>query len=389
MEKYDEKTCRCALNRIFGFRPATAHALISMFGSAAGVFSADRKTLPPGVAPLFSDSNLISDKEYEVAEAELATVAKLGARFITEDDLCYPPLLKECPDKPLGLYIRSASEDGELAASMQGCISIVGTRDISLYGQEWSRRLVKAIGRRGSRTAIASGLAIGTDITVHRAALEAGMPTIAVLPCGIDAVYPQRHDRDATRIASSPRCAIITDYPTGTAPLPINFIRRNRIIAGMSRATVLIESKAKGGGMITARMAFSYDRDVFALPGRADDIRSQGCNLLIREKVAEPVISELSFTESLGLGKGADRTDTRENELAAMTARFSGHLDKDTIGLLAGILLSIRENRGISIEELAVQHDIPYRKVHELTTMLETDGFISVDLMQRCSVLVK
>ncbi|MBO8474892.1 MAG: hypothetical protein IAB91_06355, partial [Bacteroidetes bacterium] len=105
MEKYDEKTCRCALNRIFGFRPATAHALISMFGSAAGVFSADRKTLPPGVAPLFSDSNLISDKEYEVAEAELATVAKLGARFITENDLCYPPLLKECPDKPLGLYI--------------------------------------------------------------------------------------------------------------------------------------------------------------------------------------------------------------------------------------------------------------------------------------------
>ena len=101
------------------------------------------------------------------------------------------------------------------------------------------------------------------------------------------------------------------------------------------------------------------------------------------------MISELSFTESLGLGKGADRTDTRENELAAMTARFSGHLDKDTIGLLAGILLSIRENRGISIEELAVQHDIPYRKVHELTTMLETDGFISVDLMQRCSVLVK
>ena len=157
----------------------------------------------------------------------------------------------------------------------------------------------------------------------------------------------------------------------------------------MSRATVLIESKVKGGGMITARMAFSYDRDIFALPGRADDIRSQGCNLLIREKVAEPVISELSFTESLGLGKGADHTDSRENELAAMTARFSGHLDKDTIGLLAGILLSIRENRGISIEELAVQHDIPYRKVHELTTMLETDGFISVDLMQRCSVLVK
>ena len=124
---------------------------------------------------------------------------------------------------------------------------------------------------------IVSGLALGVDITAHAAALEGGLPTVGVSPVGIDDVYPRRHVPFVERMCATPGCALVTDYPPGTFPAAFSFIRRNRIIAGLAGSTVLIESRIKGGGMITARLAAGYGRDVFAVPGRIDDIRSQGC----------------------------------------------------------------------------------------------------------------
>ena len=388
MTRYDERTSRCALTRIFGFRPDIAHALVDAFGSASAVFAADVRSLPPGTARYFRQDGGISDSEYEKSEMELKMLWKHGGIFISDTDPEYPPMLQECPDHPLGLYARLSQDPEKVFRTGRTFISVVGTRDMSGYGQEWCRRIIFDLADTGGDICIVSGLALGCDITAHRAAIERGIPTIAVLPTGIDAVYPKRHTADASRIRSSDGCAIISDYPPGTVPLQVNFIRRNRIIAGLSAATVLIESRERGGGMITARLAFSYDRDVYALPGRIDDTRSKGCNMLIREEVASPVISTDALISGLGLGQKRKKR-TPGDDMAILGQKFSAHLSAEDISAMATILTRIRENRGIDIETLAGLCGIGYRKVLELTSLLESDGMISTDLMQRCTIRIK
>jgi DNA processing protein len=233
---------------------------------------------------------------------------------------------------------------------------------------------------------IVSGFALGTDITAHLAAMEAGLPTVAVLPTGIDDVYPSRHRPFAAKLAATEGCAIVTDYPPGTEPKAINFIRRNRIIAGICSGTVLVESKAKGGGMITARLAASYDRDLMVLPGRADDPRSQGCNELLREKLAEPVTDTVHFLDVLGLGGPSRRRAANlEDEIRA---RY-GSLPPDELGDLLTVAGIIRRKRGITLDGICPEACLPYGKVARYAGMLESDGFICTDLLQRCTINVK
>ena len=376
MEIYDEKICRCALNRLFGFRPAVAIALVDAFGSAASVFGADRKELPPGTLKYFGAGG-ICDEEYMKSESELERLSAEGVEFIRDGDPAYPALLAECPDRPMGLYVKSRSGGEEVFMQDRLFISVVGTRDMSAYGKEWCRRDI----------CIVSGLALGCDITAHRAALERGLPTIAVLPAGIDTIYPYRHSADADRIRKTEGGALVTDYPPGTAPLQINFVRRNRIIAGISGAVILIESKVRGGGMITARLAFSYSRDIYALPGRADDIRSAGCNLLVREKTAEPIVSEAALLDSLGLSRRQQPPVVR-NDRTMLAEKFSG-LDRTAVDGMSDILVAVRKERGIDIETLSARCGLGYGRTLELAMLLESDGIISIDLMQRCSINIK
>jgi DNA processing protein len=206
------------------------------------------------------------------------------------------------------------------------------------------------------------------------------------MPTGPDAVYPHRHLAFADQLSRTPGCALITDYPPGTSPLPVNFLRRNRIIAGLSHATVLIESKIKGGGMMTARLAFSYDRDVFALPGRVDDSRSQGCNRMIAEKIAEPLVSMDGLIKSVGLDHSSIKT-TRADTRALVESFYAGSLGTETVREMTALLECIRKNRGATVEELGAMTGIEYGKTSSLTSMLELDGFISVDLLQRCCII--
>jgi DNA processing protein len=201
---------------------------------------------------------------------------------------------------------------------------------------------------------------------------------------GPEQVYPWRHTEFAERLVSTPGCALITDYPPGTAPLAIHFLRRNRIIAGLSHSTLLIESKIRGGGMMTCRLAFSYGREVYALPGRVDDLRSQGCNLLIREKIAEPITSEKELLRSLGF-KGA-RGNRIHNDIATLETTYATSVPKDKIDQMATILLYIKKYRGITIEEIAEKVQLEYSRTAELVRILETDGFICTDLLQRCTI---
>lgn len=378
-----EKACLCALNRIFGFEPKIGTALISHLGCAAEVFELKQKDLDAILGPYSRFRGEITEANVGKAAEELEKLEARGIRFTGWSEDGYPELLKDCEDAPVGLYIRSSTPDVLLWGKRKS-VAIVGTRDISPYGREWCTRIVRRFADTSEKPVIISGLAIGTDICAHRTAIDAGLPTIAVMATGPDTVYPVRHTDFAERMASTPGCALVTDYPPGTAPLAVHFLRRNRIIAGLSEATILIESKIKGGGMMTAGLAFSYGREVYAVPGRIDDICSQGCNNLVRKKMAEPVTDMSALLESLGMsaGKSRERMSGKEK----IESLYGSTLPRDKVEMMTRILLHIKKHRGTTVEELSCACGLSYSLVSQMTGLLEADGLITVDLLQRCSI---
>ncbi len=385
MDNFEEKACLCALSRIYGFEPRKGLALVEQLGCASALFALDRDGVESLSGPYDRYRHQIRQTAVFEAAKELEMLEKTGVTFVGWGQDGYPPMLTECPDPPIGLYIRSHTRPQDLWTRPKN-IAIVGTRDISLYGLEWCSKTVEGLADTKQKPMIVSGLALGTDICAHKKALEHGLPTIAVMPTGPDAVYPHRHLSFADELCRRPGCALITDYPPGTAPLPVNFLRRNRIIAGLSHTTVLIESKIKGGGMMTARLAFSYDRDVFALPGRIDDIRSQGCNKLIAEKIAEPLVSVESLIKATGLDNM--ETPTRKTDISALLRMtFGERYDNATLNDMIALMECIRRTRGVTVEEAGAMIGIEYGRATSLISMLELEGFICMDLLQRCSII--
>ena len=376
-----ETVCGITLNRIFGYEPAAANKLIQHFGSPGAVFSQDSATLDEVFGPFSKYRAFINHDELETSAREWERLQSTGCRFVLRGEPGYPPLLVECPDAPVGLYLLSCSPPGELFAD-RDCISVVGTRDLSPYGKEWTERIVGTISRSPSKPMIISGFAMGVDITAHLAAMAFGLPTVAVIPVGIDDIYPRRHRIVAEKMLRTPGCAIVTDFPPGTGPVAFNFLRRNRIIAGSSRATILTESKAKGGGTMTARLAAGYGRELFCLPGRIDDPRSAGCNLLKQEKLAEAIGDPSGIAAQLGLkcpGKS-------KQALEELVERCYGNAAPDVRERLRGIALCIRSHRGITPEDISRELSLPYGEVAASLSLLESDGFICMDLLQHCSI---
>ncbi len=380
------KVGACTLNRAFGYNPQVAHRLIEEAGSIEAIFRLGERKRDDLLGPFSRFHGSLSDSEFLRSEEELASMAAQGVGFVALGEKEYPSALAQCPDCPIGLYVRSVTPLEELFG--QGpFISIVGTRDVSFYGQEWTRKIVFTLAHAQLKPVIVSGLAYGVDIMAHRAALEAGLRTIAVIPTGPEEIYPSGNRRYAEQIARTPGCALVTDFPPGTGAQAATFLRRNRIIAGLSSATIVVESKKKGGSLITAHTAFSYGRDVWALPGRVDDIRSAGCNALLREKVAEPIADVEALPDALGLGTFNRRRKAELEE--EVRDRFSGQVAPDTLEKLCSLAVSIKLNRGICIEDLSARLGIPYLEATTLVGTLETEGFIITDLLQRCSVLIR
>lgn len=384
--KYDspeELMYWCAINKIFGFAPKSAFALIKHFGGADKIFSIDRKELAAAIGADSGYLEQITMKSAEDAYSELCRLEKDGIRFICIDDERYPTLLKECFDPPAGLYVKSDSSLEEVFGHKIP-LAMVGTRDLTAYGKEWCIRIVNSLASTEAKPVIISGLAIGTDITAHIAALDSGLPTIAVLPTGPDDIYPFRHGWHAERISHSPGSALITDYPPGTVPKAINFLRRNRIIAGMSLATVLIESKIKGGGMMTCRLASSYGRDIYALPGRIDDICSAGCNELIRSKIAEALTSVGALAADLGLDAGGKH---RKISIRRRVQLYFKDSEEENIAIkLSEIADIIAHNREIRPEDIASLTNLEFKEVSRYVSILECERIITTDLLRQCSI---
>ena len=373
----DERTALCALNRALGYVPAAGHALLGAFGSAAAVFRADEASRREVLGTYRDAAYQIDGRLLAWAAEELERMKKEGFRFIGLD---YPSLLAECEDPPLGLYFNGCSSPTEVF-ELRPCIAIVGTRDISPYGRDWCRRLVLAMGEASIPPVIVSGLAFGADGIAHKTALECGLPTVGVMATGIETVYPWQHAELAGQMVRTPGSAVVTDYPTGSSPVALNFIRRNRIIAGLTRATVVIESKTKGGSLITAKYACDYNRDVYALPGRADDVRSAGCNSLIRQRMADIITDPDDLVERLGLGKTARR---RKAGLEALLGRKYG------LGSpLVQLALLVKSRPGITLEEVARETGWAWPEVQERAAILETDGYLETDILRRCTIPTK
>ena len=375
-----------ALNAIFGNEPKFSHRLIDALGSAEAVFALSERERRELFGPYNDRAARIGPAALDAAAEELERLSGRGYQFLDIFDEGYPAALRECPDAPLLLYVRSSTPASELFGK-RPAVAVVGTRDQSLYGRECCQRILRALSEAPSKPMIISGMAIGVDITAHAAALAGGLPTVGVSPVGIDEVYPRRHTAFAERLCATPGCALVTDYPPGTAPAPFTFLRRNRIIAGLAGATVLVESRIRGGGMITARLADGYGREVFAVPGRIDDIRSQGCNLLIREQLAAPVTAPEDLPVALGLGRLGRRKAA--DLQTAVRERFRGALPPEEVERLAALAEKIRAERGICFDELCRATGLSYAEVARGAGLLEEEGFICIDLLQRCTINIK
>ena len=234
------------------------------------------------------------------ARTELEFINRYGIRTLFPTDDEYPVRLKESPDAPLVLFMK-----GEGNVSTERMVSVVGTRKPTEYGVRMCRRFVADITSTGVETTIVSGLAYGVDACAHTSALEAGAPTIAVVAHGLDMVYPAAHRQLAGMIVHS-KGLIISEYPSKEKPQRHRFLERNRIVAALSDATVVIESGYRGGALSTANIAFNLSREVFALPGRVGDEMSEGCNKIISREKARLLLGSEYFLDSMGWEKTAE-----------------------------------------------------------------------------------
>ena len=270
------------LHKKFLLEPLQLRILIHHFGSAQAVL--DRRDELTDFAPGSHRriSAALDALNPDECLRELLRMQSDGIQVITHTDGCWPLAGKDDTlHLPLMLFVRSTDDTATVLDPSRRFISVVGTRDPSVHGIDTTASIVSQITAE-PRTFI-SGLAIGIDTKVHRTALDNGIPTIAVLPCGLDTVYPICNRRTADRIAAAPGSALISQFPNGTAPHPVNFLTRNHVTAFLGKETILVESKSKGGALVTARLAGCYGNTVYAVPGRPGDIRSEGCNQLIRE----------------------------------------------------------------------------------------------------------
>ena len=264
-----------AVTLIPGIGDISGKRFVAYCGGAEAVFKETRKSLEKisGIREVTIEALSHPEPILRRAEQEAEFIEKNGIRPLFYQDADYPRRLLQCDDSPMMLYYK-----GNANLNTARVVAIVGTRNITDYGKENCTKLVNDLADEG--VLIVSGLAYGVDTAAHRTAVKSGIPTVGVLGNGMQQVYPAANKRLAAEMLSNG--GLLTECMSGTQPDRENFPRRNRIIAGMADAVIVVESALKGGSLITADIANSYSRDVFAFPGRVNEIYSQGCNYLIR-----------------------------------------------------------------------------------------------------------
>ncbi len=299
------------------------------------------------------------DAALDRAKAELYFAERKGIRVLCLGDAAYPALLAETADPPALLFCRGTAD-----LNAPHLLSVVGTRHITDSGKELCRQLCADLAALLPDVIVVSGLAYGVDIHSHRAALSSGLQTVAVLAHGFDRIYPSLHRATAEEMVQ--RGALLTEYPTGTNPDKGNFVRRNRIVAGISTATVLVESAEKGGALITADLANGYSREVLAFPGRPSDEYSKGCNNLIKSEKARLVTSAEDVLFHLGWDRHVRKKAVIvEQELLPL-------LTNEEALLCAALDAEV----GLSAVDIALKAGISFKTAVGLLAELELRGLV-------------
>lgn len=341
----------------------SARKLIAYTGSAEAVFREKNHTLQkiPGIGN-FMARQKDSPGLLSLAEKELLFIRKNNIQVVTIYCTEYPERLRQCADGPLILYFR-----GENCFNRKYIISIVGTRRASDYGKDQCTRIIQGLAEEGLDVLIVSGLAYGIDYQAHLAALNCGLKTVAVLAHGLHTIYPFEHNRMALKIIDNG--ALITDFISINNPERNNFIKRNRIIAGLADATLVVESGISGGALITADIAGSYNRDVFAVPGRAGDNMSAGCNHLIKHNKAGMIESATDLQYFLGWDK---------EKGSGFTRPIQGRLFNDLTGDEKLVLNSFENEDKLSVDIISLKTNMPVSRVSALLLNMEFNGVLKV-----------
>ncbi len=347
-----------ALTLIPGVGAVTARNLLEYFGDAEAVFKAghSRLTAVPGVGNKTATGILSKDVLLR-AEKELTFVDKYKIRILFYTSEEYPARLRNCYDAPVLLYYK-----GNADLNSRRVISIVGTRNATSYGKELTQQLVEALKQHD--VLIISGLAYGIDGIAHRESVKNSIPTVGVVGHGLDRIYPAQHRPLAEKMLNNG--GLLTEFPSGTNPDRENFPKRNRIVAGLADATIIVEAAVNGGALITAELANSYDRDVFAFPGRVNDEFSSGCNYLIKTNRAH-LITGIRDVEYL-MGWEVKSIPEEKKQLS-LSLNLSAEEKK------VAEILSVRGS--VSVDELALEAGLPQSKLAVLLLSLEMQGVIA------------
>lgn len=304
-----EIICSIALSNLPHIGLVTAKRLYDEVGSAAAIFEHRKHItdLIPDATPSLKEALNQCDDAIRLAEKEYEFIEKKHIKAYPMNSSEYPQRLLECNDAPIILFFC-----GNTDLNCRHVINMVGTRRCTQYGKDICREFIADLQRECPDILIVSGLAYGIDIHAHRAALHNSMATVGVLAHGLDRIYPALHRQTAAKMTENG--GLLTEYLSGTTPEKVNFIRRNRIVAGMSDATIVVESAAHGGALVTAELASSYNRDVFAFPGRITDEFSEGCNKLIARQKATMILNADEFLKSMNWKQESSAAKTNDGQ---------------------------------------------------------------------------
>ena len=353
-----------ALTRLTNFNYQQALELYKTVGSAQLLYEHRNEIgdIVKEASPTLMQALQNWDDAMKRADFELHYMQEHSIRGLVLGDDDYPQRLCECPDAPLVLYYK-----GNCDLNQTKIVSIVGTRQMTVYGQDLIRHFVSDLKRHCYNVLIVSGLAYGVDICAHREALANGYETVGVLAHGLDQIYPYRHRETAAEMVN--HGGLLTEFMTQTNADKPNFVRRNRIVAGMADATVLVESAAKGGGLITCEIAQSYDRSVFAFPGNVGAEFSMGCNNMIRDNVAGLISNANDFVVAMGWQDEALRKQ-------AMADGIERNLFPDLSPEEQKVVSLLQQTNNLQLNILSVKTGIPIGQLTALLFQLEMKGVV-------------
>jgi DNA processing protein len=347
-----------AITSIPNIGDVTAKKLIAYCGSSEQVFSEKKSLLEkiPGIGGVNAQKIITHKSEaLRTAEEEISFIKKNNIVPLFYMNENYPKRLLQCEDGPILIYTK-----GNIELNNPKVVSVVGTRKASDYGKDFCNKIIEELVPH--QPLIVSGLAYGIDVCSHKAAIKNSLSTVGVLAHGLDRMYPQQHSGVAKQMLE--KGGLLTDYKSGTNPDRENFPKRNRIVAGLSDLTIVIESSKKGGSLITAYLANDYNRDVFALPGRLNDSQSEGCNTIIKNHKAALIQSVKDIEYIMGW-------EAEKNVQKKQTELFVELTPEQKI--IADI---ISKQDKIGIDDLSLQSKIPMSKTTAMLLEMEFNGVV-------------